>query len=500
MNKIIVTALTLFVVMNTIPATFAQNQRPPEWHLNQFNQRYKFAEELVAINNNQALLSLLQQARQLRDEAANAFAKGQKQLALTKLTTASRLIDQIIRTALRDPLQRMRDRLNELLQQAEQFVVGSGNMEAERLLRDAKNQKAKAVQAVLQQRYQAGLEHYRVATYLAQRAIDLVEGTITNLEERVTQERERYLELLTKAQDVVNSSRNPLAKKVLNQAIRQGLGIRNALNRKDYALALDLYYSSTRLLLRAINIAEGQNLSVEEQAKEEVDRINDLIAYIEGQMQYNEDITSGILLRNAKDLHLRAQSDLRGGRYQGALQNVELAEGIIRRLARRLARPSAGLTERVQLELERLQTDLNAAMESNRAGENETALVLLEEAQKLYQRANSAFLRGQNLLSLELILVANKLLLASDRHLETVSEPEIEVAAIRLKLQRLDTVLDEMNKEIGQNSGPAYELLDQTKILRFSANEALQSGKYVLADNLIQIAIDLAYKVRDIKK
>ncbi len=489
-TKTILAPLLLLLCTN---ATLAQVQRTAEWYLNQFDQKFKFAEELLSINPNPTLTNLMQQAKGLRNDAADIFLKGQRQLALNKLNAANRLLDQILQTALRNPLKRMRDRLNQLLEKADRIVLGSGNMEADRLLQESKNQRSKGVSAVLQKRYQAGIEHYRVATYLAQRAIDLVEGPGRNLLDRVEREREQYLELLTKAGEIVNRSGNPLAKKVYEQAVRQGFAIRNAVNQKDYALALDLYYRSTRLLLRAINIAEGQQFSPEEQAREELARIDDLLISLENRNSAELDVTSKTLLRNAKDLRANAQNHYNAGRYQRTIQSLELAEGVIRRLTRRMGSAPEDVSTRVESELERLQNELHSA--GQRWRDTPQVEVFLAEADKVADQAATALQRGFNVLAVELILAGHKLIRAGER--ASGESEEIELASLRNRFAQLDEVLEETDAMLSKESSESYLVLDQAKIMRANAYEALERDNYPLADALIKIATDLARKSKE---
>jgi len=495
-NKNLIKFTILLATLTITSLAYSQSQRSVEWYLDQFDRRYRFAEQLLSAGSSPYLSTLLQQAKQQRDKAVTAFGNGERQLAIVHLTYANKLVDQIIQNALRIPLQRLRDQLNELLQRAERTVVGSGNMEAERLLKEAKNQKNKAAQAWLQKRYQASLEHSRVAKYLAQRAIDLVKGPVKNLADRAAEEKERYNELLNTARNIVNSSNNQLAKQVLDQAVRQGLGVKPAINRGNYALALDLYYKSTRLLLRAINIAEGQLGSIEEQAREAMSRLDELISSTETQMQSSNDATSRILMQNAKDIQNRALNNFNTGRYQRVIQNVDLAEGIVMRLMRRLTRPSNDTTSRVQQELDRLQVELNSVRESIQNQDNQEIQAFFSQAQYLAQKAEIALLRGQPRSALELILAANRLLVAGEKLGTSGPEKAIEVADIQVSLQRLDRHIDETNQAISGNKGPAFDMLEHAKTLRFEANEAIQQEKFSLADNLIQIALDLCQKAR----
>ena len=104
--------------------------------------------------------------------------------------------------------------------------------------------------------------------------------------------------------------------------------------------------------------------------------------------------------------------------------------------------------------------------------ENTETQTFLDEAEQLADRAEAALQRGQNHLALELILAANKLLRASERSAGAARETEI--ASLRTKLDQLDRILEDADAQITDPGSEAYSLLDQAKILRFNAKEALE--------------------------
>ncbi len=467
---------------------WGQGQRGAQAALDQLDRQLRTAEELLAGNDDPNLRGLLEQARQLRGRAASEMAAGRHGQAATHIATARRLLDQLTGRLLRNPVGQLGARLDEVLRQAEAVVPGSGP-EAERLLAQARQQQRRAVEAAAQQRYQAAAEYYRVAIYLGRRALELAQSGGRAGNERVQEAREQYESLLAVAEQAVARSNDPLARRSLEQARRQGLLAQRTSQRGQPAMAMELYHQGIRLLLRCISLAEGQRPSLRERAEEEVERVGELMAEASREASRSPRPETQLLLQRGLGLLAQAQRDLDRGAFALALRNAELAEGIAYRLLRRSSLGEA-LALRAEEELARLQQDLEQArhrLAGQPAGEE-----LLIQAARLERLAEAALEQGRHRLALVWLLAGTRLLAPALSAPEATTAP---TAAVQ-RMEELDRALAEVQATAKVNDDTRV-LVAQAQALRAAALQALQRQEPAMARGMVETALDLVAKARE---
>jgi len=72
-NKNLIKFTILLATLTITSLAYSQSQRSVEWYLDQFDRRYRFAEQLLSAGSSPYLSTLLQQAKQQRDKAVTAF-------------------------------------------------------------------------------------------------------------------------------------------------------------------------------------------------------------------------------------------------------------------------------------------------------------------------------------------------------------------------------------------------------------------------------------------
>ncbi|MBC7187183.1 MAG: hypothetical protein H5U38_09135 [Calditrichaeota bacterium] len=467
------------------PQLLAQGPRSGQAALDQLDRQLERAAQLLAGRSEPALQGLLEQARQLRAQAATEMAQGRHAQANAHIAAARRVLDQLMARLLHSPVGQLGERLQELMRQAEQLVPGSGNMEAERLLARARQQQARAADAVRQQRYQAAAEHYRVAIYCSKRALDLVQGGGRMGAERLEEARDQYLTLLDVAEQAAARSDNPMARRSLEQARRHGLLAERARHRGDPALAWELYHQGIRILLRCISISEGEMGSPRERAEEEVQRVEELLQEAAREQELSPSPEGRLLLPKGKELLSRARRNVAAGAFPMALQNAELAEGIAYRLLHRGTTQSDALAVRAEEEISRLRLDLERARQAGGEEQEE----LLAQVDQLLRLAERAVELGRYRMALVWVLAGNRLL--SPQIGTSSADPATEVAE---RLEELDQALSRLTSATSQGEEDR-EVVIQARALRQAAAIALQRGKPGVARHLVESAMELVARL-----
>ncbi|MGQ9853204.1 MAG: hypothetical protein ACUVTG_07385 [Candidatus Oleimicrobiaceae bacterium] len=484
MLRSLMVLLVAVLFAGAMPGALAQGPRGAQPALNQLDRQLERAAQLLAGSEDPTLKAMLEQARQLRARAGEEIARGRHEQAAAHIAEARRVLDQLMARLLRSPVHQLGEQLQELLQQAEHVVPGSGNMEAQRLLAQARQQQERAAEALRQQRYQAAGEHYRVALYFGRRALDLVQGGGGAARDRVQEAREQYRLLLEVAEQAVARTGNPMARRSLEQARRHGLLAARTLQRGDAAMAWELYHQSIRMLLRCISLAEGEVATPRQQAEEEVHQVADLLEDASRDVERSPSPEGKFLLAKASELLARAEKNLADGNFALALRNAEFAEAMAYRLLRRNTPQGDALAVRAEEEIDRLRVDI-ARADKAAADEPQNA-ELVAQAERLCRQAEGAFERGRYRLALIWVLAGTRLV----GPVLGAAAPSGGEAEVAQRMEELDRRL-EMASPSWENS----EIVLQVRGLREAAARAMERRQPIAAKTMIEIAMELLGKM-----
>ena len=390
-------------------------------------------------------------------------------------------------------IKQMCERLDRLLQRAEKKVETSENQKAANMLDLANRQRDNAVNAVHRQEYRVTLTHFRLARYFAQRAIFLIDGKNRPMMERLREERTQYRELFVATREAVDRSNNKLALRAFNQAKRKIVMAQRAFRRGTFRVAINHYRESTRLLLRALSLAGAQSQSHAEQARLSIQRVDELLASTKRIVvtKGNEEALNE--LKDANVLQDQAKEKIAVGEYGEAIAQSERAREIIARVAGNAVKTPQDLASRVRLEIRRLQNSIkNYDFEITSQDLGEADAVRME-VYKMVQFAEKALNRNQNNVALQLVLTANKLLLASEQ-IESQAPTSLLETDIQAQLQALDNLIIQINTDLDFDDEEAMQLYNYAKSVRMDAAEALSDGHLQMAQQLIRVSTELCRK------
>ena len=155
--KYLVLGLVFSVGFSSIAS--AQSSDEAAQTIERLNRTIEQVKDLVESFRNDLARQLVVQAEQLRDQAVTALHNGELIKARAKVNLAFSLLKKATELALAIPVRRLQSQLEELLQRADHFVIGSCNQQAERLLQEAKSHRDKALNGVSAGQIQEAAEH-----------------------------------------------------------------------------------------------------------------------------------------------------------------------------------------------------------------------------------------------------------------------------------------------------------------------------------------------------
>ncbi|MFQ5864389.1 MAG: hypothetical protein ACE5IW_04075 [bacterium] len=498
MSKWIIKIFVIILVWNglSIGIGFSQTQNDLVKALERLNRELDMVKELVYSFHNQRGIELVKEAEGLRNQVVADVHNDNFVAAGAKIKMAFFKLEQAVKITLEGPVKRLRSRLEELMRQADNVVLGSHHKEAERILREAKLNRDAAERALTNMQVNKAAEHYRVAVNLTKRSIDLVHKAVNSLKDRINEERRRFELLRERALEVVEKSDDPRVKQVYDQAIKLALSAEEALRNHKFELAKKFLNQSILLLLRAMDMASGESSTVVDKTDIALFRLKDLIENSREFILKSHRPRAKLLFERATRLAREAELAAKEGRNYEALWKIEVAENMIRR-ARRLVERRDGprFTNKISQEIENTKNDIAQVRENLALGSPRDAEVLIDMAQFAIDRAERASLAGFHRLALESVLASQRFLTKAERILKAQEAFAISKEKIEVRLSQLNEAIEESERRIAESDLDwPRRMLNGAKDIRRIAVDSFHKGNYRAADEGIQVAFELIRK------
>jgi len=491
MMKKIITLLILLVVVSV---SFAQPFRDARQALARLDKRLKFAQDLLQTFPDNRARDLLKRAIQERDRAAAAISARRYREAQRCVIRANKFLDAALKIILAGPLNRQKERLDALIRQAENVVAGSGNRRAEELLRKAKHNRLLAIKNFQEKRFDKAMEFYRIAIFLAERSIELVEGRSRTIEEQYAKEEERFKELLERARTLVQEAGTRESQRLIHQAMEQAQRSRQAALRGDLRLALEFYYRATRLLIRAIDLAEGRPVGARRTVEEEMEHLRDLTLSVRDRIESGENPRAKLLLGKAMTLERKARSAFDKGRYREALQQTRIAKDLIRQAVKLMEMEKVPLKERVEEELVKLKDEIYYLSSQAEESRDPEVKEILRQAEACLKDAEVALTQEKPRLALERIWIASRLSSRAANLLEG-KESRLSAEKVKERIVRLNKAIVEIRPKVEKSENElARELFSYALKMKINAESSLEKGQINLATEQIKVAEKILIK------
>jgi hypothetical protein len=490
-----------FLSLIAFEGTRAQNSRLSlVVQIRQLEERLKFTEEIVNSYGNIAAREQLKRANNLYLQAKNQIESNRLVLATGTIRQANFYIDLAIKTTLANSGRRMAEHLEELIREAEQSVANCQNKKAERFLVQAKENQKTGLGLIARSNFQSGLEHLRIAQFLAEKTIKLCGGKKQTQRDEAFEEKERFEELLENAQQ--SAEENPdqtMAITQIEQALKLAEQADRALRVNDFNKALRNYYNATRILLRAIELFEidqnSKNVQSDDKVKRELELLDSAIEQVKDKFNTEQNQNIQFLLHRTVRLRNEAVAAYETRHFLVALRKLKMAQNTIGRALgffklNNNFQNSKGVTG--QKELEQLESEIERIQEKYNFKENPEASKLLEMIVENSQLARKAYQQNRPLRGLEHILIAQQLLNWTEKVVENVTDEENSADQIKSQLQQFDEQNEQYTGEINSSEDTvAKELFEQAQNYRRRSENALNNNQLHVAVSTLNIAQQL---------
>ena len=471
--------------------------------LEMLNRQIEIARDVLAVFPNEQGEKILQQVRELRDEAAKILtsaAPGNRQIleARQKIKSALALVESLIRRGLERPVEQLRTRLEELMRRAENEVIGSGNREAERLVHEAKKHQQLGIENLARHGLR-GLEQFRIAIGLLERSLNLVHGRGRPNVDRIQRARDYFQDLESQFRDAIAVCDNPAAHRIHNQGQKQARAAEDAYLKGEYLIAQQFYNDATRLLLRAIDMCRTgiQDLpQAGERLRNQLSALTSDIAAAEKQIDPGDE-RGFIIIERTKRMAREAETALLKNRNDDAWRFLQRGRLLLERALRLRKRDAGSVAGQCNSILEQLQSDIRDLDEEERQSPNVEARSLIALASKsqsvaasLCEKSNTS---PQSVATFRMMIRgSHQLLLQAEALLQEASEPAPERAILEQRLRQLDATIEEVRSDIEDDpTGFGKTLVDQAIQMRNQATAALKVGQLNVSMEASNVALDL---------
>ncbi len=451
-------------------ASFAQHPRELRALLQRLDSELQTAERALALIPNQALKAELERARRLREEARAAIQARRYNVASAKAKEALRLLDDIRSKLLSGPVQKVVQRYQDLLRQAELLVPGSGDKEAERLLNNAKKAAREAKQLATRGLFEKSASKYREAIFLLQTCLQRAKKR-TRVQDQVRAARQRLETLRQRLSSAPQSVRRDARSRVLiRQAQDEVQRATKAEGEERWGVALEHYNRAIRLLYRVLD----QTGPSAERALQELDQ---LLRSRENVLSQNR--ANRLLWQRAENLRNEAWQALQSGKPGVAAKKALLARRLLESAGLRPGEGTRGRAEIIRRELERYQS-MVAQLRRGPEKNDPVGRQLLREADRQARLAQRSLENGRTRLASRHLLVGYRLL-----EILRSGAPQSNVSAdrVRQEVEELKSLVQQIVQKKGEQpfTRTAVRLLNE-------ADRALQEGRVGAATRLVEAA------------
>jgi len=394
----------ILIFMFALP--LSAQQRPTAQLRRQLQREMAMARYLVETYPDAEAEDWLHRAEKLQREAKDFVQRKRIGLANQKAKDARAFALQVIQKLGRVHLSELAQEVRDLIERALVIVPGSKNLEAERLLKQAQLKLRQAKVEGQKRQWRKALELLRTARFQAERSLLLVQEDSGGIDAKLVAEQRRFENLMQKAEMLLPDCKDEQAQELYQQVMEKQSLIDNAIARDNQNLALELYYNSTRLLLRAIDLCQGDDTSVQFQAEQELTFLEESL------LTFANDDKSAPgrkkMFEKARVMRDKARAAMGAGDFARAQQLA--SNGIAILQGGKQDRGSGRAEGRLRLEIDRLQADINAVKNSNKM-DDPAKQALIMAAEECAKEASISLQNQDEQLALQTILAGNRMLL-----------------------------------------------------------------------------------------
>ena len=338
--KLNIFLIFIFIFINFCgSASYAQQGKNLLKKLELTRKRLEFAQGYQVSMKNRRAEDLLNKAENNLRRAYRQFRARRLFVANRSMNEANNSINKAIKILLKEPMKKRKEKLEKLVREAESIVPNSDNVQAQKAMDNALQNRTLAFQAYIRNNFQKSFKFYNQAYQQLLIAINLVKNKNKDASVEVENEAYRFNQFFELNKKIINSSKNQAVKECKQLAFKQVRKAEKSKQNKNFGLAIDHYRRATRLLNRAFDIALGKADMSEIRVYNKIAQIDELIENIEQRFERNiADEQIAFQMSRLKQLQKEAHQALDKKNFGIALDKSQSAQELIERIHKKTKR------------------------------------------------------------------------------------------------------------------------------------------------------------------
>jgi hypothetical protein len=407
-------------------------------------------------------------------------------LARVHMTKAKQFTDLAARLVLSKPLLNLKAQLDDLIIRAENASAGSNRDEVHYLLNQAKKYRRLAYTAFTDNRIGRGEEYFRISFFFAQKCIDFVKTSSTDLSEQFKNLEISVRQLLTQAEDLLANGEKEQLKIILKEAESHFEEALIMAEKGRLQMAISRLKLIKRLLYRIFDQAEQGLVSNESRLENSLYTLRSFLDALDREVESKSDDRMNTLLQRAWQLYREAEQEYENKNYAKSQGKISLCQRFANRIFRMTR--SRELLDISELEAQLKETQNVLSLQENRVNDSNNANIirLFQEANQMLERAQNAISSEKSGIAFQLIQAATRMSARIQRELRSSSTTKDKVS-LENKYQRVMNSISnlENNAEIQSRYSA---ILIQIKRFAERGKKYLDEGNYLLADEYFNTA------------
>lgn len=488
-SKIFALLILTFTITNIV-AQDGGRMEDIKQQLNRLEEKIREARHFSTLFSNSTINQIIQTAENYHLQAREAFHQKQYIRTVTFIKLAYFELSKIYREIKSNSLFRIKfkEKLEEKIQEAEQYVAQSQNSDAENFLNRSKFFRQRAFQLSLSDRPEAAMKNYFLAIFFADNAIRTASGEnkleLNDLKRFFEDTRSLFLQV--KEMDGFNQI--PNASNVLNQAEKELSNAQRLYNENRPRRAFQKLQLVNRMLYRVIDLLESEPAAVEKRLETDLQVLETQINEIQPEILETNSEDLNRLFERLVFLTTSAKEKFETKDYPAARNRLGVANRLLYRLHSRLKINGVDQEKQIKNQLQTAEIMMQSLQREK--GDNQVFQQLIQLLNNNLTAAKKTLKNGNYRLSMQYLRTFNSLALKMDQ-LRIVNRTKDEkIKKVNDELQRLRSLLENPPTEIQTNDIIEAKYKNAQEIFQI-AQHACEEQKFTLCSQLTSLAINI---------
>jgi hypothetical protein len=461
-----------------------------DMQLQRLETKLQSARYLAKTLNSPELFQLLEQATAQYHQARLALESGQRIRAVNHIKRSYLYLTQFYQNFKANELfrQRFKERLDRQIEEAERIVSQSQDGEGIRLLNRAKFYRERAYQMFRSDNPEAMFRNYFIAIFFAESASRIASGQ----DMRDARDFNRYLEdskeLLSQLDELSSNANNEMSIKIIQNARTELGNVQKLYDQGQYKQAYQKLQIVNRFLYRALDLLESNPNAISDRLEVDLQLLEDRLSDLRDEIRLQDDESIQKMYERSIFLASGAEEKFSRQDYNGARQQISMANRLLFQIHRRINHTTDVSGERLKNQFETGQVMLDALR--NEEIDNPVYPQLLELLEDNYNNAQLEYQKGNVSGALQYMQIFNRLAVRIN---QLKKSPEVEQQENELSansLQRLETMLKNVDQQNSKDEIQQAKFTNARKLYQI-ADESHKKGNFELSIEISHFALNL---------